>query len=546
VLAESPILPAWQHRALVELTFEPHARIECVAWLRGNPPRAPRGIALRAYQRIDRALFGSPRDPLQHVDAQELLAGVAALEARTVVGPAGHDLLADDLDALRARGLDVLLQLGGGRLDGAVLDLAQLGLWGFAHEELARRGIPPFFAEMASRTPVSEVRLVARTKVSERVLQRSFGSTNLNSLARNRAGALWKASLLPARAVRAFASERLPPFDHGPTEDGDTAPIARAPGPLAIARVGASIVARVVRNRVRTRRADRVWFIALRRRTAEPFASDPLAGFVPMPCPPDRFHADPMLVHAGGEHHLFFEDADRASGLGAISWCAVRADGTTGPVHRILESETHHSYPFVFAWRGAWYMIPETSEKRTVELYRATEFPLRWQLEKVIFRDVAAVDTTIFERHGRLWLFTAMSPSGGALDDELYLFHADDLGGEWTPHPMNPIVSDARRARPAGPLFWDGVTLYRPGQDCAGDYGAAFWLNRVDALDEREYRETPVRRIDPSWHPGGVCTHTYTRAGDFEAMDNRVWMPRTGRNRGGKTSLGIVCFLRQS
>ena len=47
-----------------------------------------------------------------------------------------------------------------------------------------------------------------------------------------------------------------------------------------------------------------------------------------------------------------------------------------------------------------------------------------------------------------------------------------------------------------------------------------------ERLDPDDYRETLVRRIDPSWLPGGLCTRTYTRAGDFEAMDNRVWKPR--------------------
>ena len=255
---------------------------------------------------------------------------------------------------------------------------------------------------------------------------------------------------------------------------------------------------------------------------------DSLEGFVPLPCAPDRFHADPMLVRTGDAHHLFFEDADRASGLGAISYRAILPDGGAGPVHRILEGETHFSYPFVFEWRGSWYMIPETSERRTVELYRALEFPLRWQLDKVLFHDVTAADTTVFEDRGRLWLFTAMSPSGGSLNDELFLFHADAPSSEWVPHPMNPIVSDVRRARPAGPLFRENETLYRLGQDCAGDYGAAFWLNRVEVLDASRYRETPIRRIEASWHPGGLCTHTYTRAGQFEAMDNRIWMRRRG------------------
>jgi hypothetical protein len=171
-------------------------------------------------------------------------------------------------------------------------------------------------------------------------------------------------------------------------------------------------------------------------------------------------------------------------------------------------------------------MIPETSENRTVELYRATEFPRRWELEKVLLHDVIAADPTLVEHEGRFWLFLAMSPTGASLNDELFLLHAETPLGPWTSHPWNPIVSDVRRARPAGPVFRDAGALWRPGQDCSGDYGAAFWLNRIERLDPDGYRETPVRRIDPSWLPGGLCTHTYTRAGDFEAMDNRVWKPR--------------------
>jgi hypothetical protein len=182
----------------------------------------------------------------------------------------------------------------------------------------------------------------------------------------------------------------------------------------------------------------------------------------------------------------------------------------------------------VFRWGDAWFMIPETSERRTVELHRAVEFPLRWRLETVLFHDAAAVDATPSFHGGRLWLFLAMSASGASLNDELFLFHADAPTGPWTPHPMNPVVSDVRRARPAGPLFHDHGALYRPGQDCAGDYGAAFWLNRVEVLDERSYRETPVRRIHAGWHPGGLCTHTFARAGALEAIDNRIWLPREG------------------
>jgi hypothetical protein len=93
-------------------------------------------------------------------------------------------------------------------------------------------------------------------------------------------------------------------------------------------------------------------------------------------------------------------------------------------------------------------MIPETRERRTLELYRAVEFPQKWELVKILAENVAAVDSTIFDYSGKLWLFANIAQPGASTFDELHLFHAKSLWGIWTPHPKNPIVSDVRRARP--------------------------------------------------------------------------------------------------
>jgi len=164
-----------------------------------------------------------------------------------------------------------------------------------------------------------------------------------------------------------------------------------------------------------------------------------------------------------------------------------------------------------------------------VELWRADEFPWRWSLEKVLLHDVLAVDPTLLEHEGRLWLFANLSELGGSMNDELFLFSADSLHGEWRPHPRNPVVSDVRHARPAGPFFREDGQLYRPGQDCSGDYGSAFWIHRVDRLDEHDYQETPVRRVGPDWFPGVVATHSIHRAGGFDAIDGRLWLRRGER-----------------
>jgi hypothetical protein len=108
---------------------------------------------------------------------------------------------------------------------------------------------------------------------------------------------------------------------------------------------------------------------------------------------------------------------------------------------------------------------------------------------------------------------------GGSTFDELHLFHSDSLEGEWTPHCKNPIVSDVRRSRPAGALFFEGGRLIRPSQDCSVRYGYAMTMNKVEVLSVAEYRETPCERINPDWFPGSICTHTYNRTEEFEVLD---------------------------
>ena len=40
------------------------------------------------------------------------------------------------------------------------------------------------------------------------------------------------------------------------------------------------------------------------------------------------------------------------------------------------------------------------------------------------------------------------------LHNELYLFYSDNLLSQnWKSHPMNPVISDVKRARPAGKIL---------------------------------------------------------------------------------------------
>ena len=525
ILLPAPVVPAWVHRVICDVAAGGASKLALVV-LDARPEARPRfrlsGAAFRAYEALDRRFFLFPRDHASPVDTSELFEGIPTLRARPVRSAAGATLSAADVEAIRRHHPDLLLSLGFPRLEGEALDIAPLGLWRFDHLDGDDR-VPPFAWEMLRGAPTTATSLRAVTPEGTRVLQRSFATTDRNSLHRSRNAAIWKSAGFVAFALRAAAAGRggadetlpAPPFE---------AP-DRAPNAFELARFAGGVAARVLRHRRHRQRADYLWFVALRPSRGS-LVDGPLDGFRPVPMPPGRFYADPFLAEDGGKSWLFFEDADTASGKGLLRCAEVLADGSLGESRVVLECEYHLSYPFVFRQGGQWYMLPETSENRTLELWRATSFPWRWELEKVLMRDVVAVDPTLLEYGGRLWLFANQSETGGAAHDELFLFHAASLQEEWQPHPLNPIVSDLRRARPAGALFVEDGRLYRPAQDCSGEYGSAIWLHRVDALDERTYRETPVRHIDASWHPGATCTHTLSRGGGFDAIDARMWVRR--------------------
>jgi hypothetical protein len=192
----------------------------------------------------------------------------------------------------------------------------------------------------------------------------------------------------------------------------------------------------------------------------------------------------------------------------------LNGGGATDPV-TVLERPYHLSYPFVFRAGSEIFMIPETSANNDIQLHRATRFPYEWSLEKVLCSNVRAVDTTPLFLDG-IWFFFTTS---ARLGHETFLFWSESLDGEWHYHPRNPICSDVRRARGAGPLFRSGGDLIRPGQDCSVRYGYAVALNRVLTISPTDYAEELIEVIYPKWRKGLLGTHTLSSNDSFEVVD---------------------------
>jgi hypothetical protein len=437
---------------------------------------------------------------------------------------------ADAISKLEGWDLDVMLSLGFRIIGGAVLDCARYGVWSYHHDDPdSYRGGPSLFWEIYDGAPVSGSALERLTNEQAEgdLIYRSFSATDPISLHRSRTRVYWKSAEFVARKLRDVHRDgELSVLQQG-DRAGPQAAIHHTPTNRQMLRFGWRVTTRLARQKTRKALARQQWFIAYQRRgaglpTAETFRSATL--LVP---PRDRFYADPCLVERKGSSYLFFEDFRFAEGKGVVSYCQLTPDGRRTRSQIVLERPYHLSYPFVFFVGEDAFMLPETAANGAIELYKAHAFPTDWALDAVLVSDVRAVDPTLIEHDGRYWLFANVAVEGASTNDELFLFSAGSLRGPWEPHPRNPVVSDVRRARPAGRPFIDASGgLIRPSQDCSGFYGSAVVFNRIEVLNENDYRETPVGRLEPSWQRSNLGTHTYTCSETWEAIDGRAWVPR--------------------
>ncbi|EPS72158.1 hypothetical protein M569_02599, partial [Genlisea aurea] len=245
---------------------------------------------------------------------------------------------------------------------------------------------------------------------------------------------------------------------------------------------------------------------------------------------PSNFVADPFLYVQGDVLYLFFETKNPTTRQGDIG-VAKSVDGgaTWRPIGIALDEEWHLSYPYVFEYDGNIYMMPESSEKGDLRLYRATEFPLKWTLEKVVMRK-PMVDAFIIRREGKFWIFGSdHSRIGSVKNGELEIWHSHSLSGHWRPHRGNPIRNGARRlgARNGGRPFVYNGSLYRIGQDCGETYGRGIRVFRVEVLTGREFREVEVevpsvmaesRKRRNAWN--GVRSHHL----DVQRLSSGKWI----------------------
>jgi hypothetical protein len=237
---------------------------------------------------------------------------------------------------------------------------------------------------------------------------------------------------------------------------------------------------------------------------------------------PNSIAADPILIRWQDRLTLLTENVDRTENRGFIEAWSVQNGGAI-PLGKIIEEPVHLSYPYVVQWQGNIYCVPEQASARAVVLYRAIDFPTRWERLGEMLSGVEAIDPTLFHFGSFWWL--AYTDASIDRHGRLMLWYSSEPLGPWKPHALNPVKIDPRSSRGAGPPFFHGDYLVRPAQDCCGEYGARVVFNRITKLTPEEFDEEIIGELTPDpkgRYPAGL--HTICRDGDIAVIDGKTYL----------------------
>jgi hypothetical protein len=475
------------------------------------------------YNRID-ALVARPQpDAFEVGDIKPLVAEAPVLEVVPIMKKYSDWLSAEDLDRIRSYDLDVALRFGFRILRGGALDIAKQGVWSYHHGDASvNRGGPAGFWEVVLGEPTTGAMLQRLSEDLDNgtVLYKSWSPTSDRFSTRlNRNHYYWKSSAFVMRMLQRLHCN-LTLSDQASSFSAYSHRLFKTPTNAEMVPLISKLTARYLASKTRGLWSFDQWILAYRFKTSATDLNNSLYKFKYLMPPRDRFWADPFPVKTGDRYYIFFEEYFYEKARGHISVLELDRKGITMGPELVLERPYHLSYPFVFEWENQFYMIPETGTKRTIELFRCTEFPIHWELDTVLMENVNATDATLIRVDELWWMFVNIGERAYPSDwDELYLYYSSNLRGPWTPHPMNPLKSDARGSRPAGRLFYWNDKLHRPAQNSTGRYGYGISMNEVIRLTKDDYLEREVNQITPAWDKRLVATHTLNFSEDLSVID---------------------------
>ena len=551
LLIDSYNQAAWSAKMFDNIIQSDFAEIRLVI-LNDNPKTAPSNSLLEkitnnsgrlvsvALRKISELVYNSliersthllPADAIENVE--DKLSSFPVLKIKTTKKKISEYFYAKDIEEINNYQIDILVRAGFGILRGDILTLPKYGVWSFHHgDNLLNRGGPAGFWESFESWPEtgSILQILSEDLDNGKVLYRSFSCTDSLSIKDNKNNYYWKTLSFMTRKMRELHRDGADAFFSKVRAEHETPVfysqrLYKNPTSYEYAK----LVWKKLKEKISTVIGNHFylnqWILMFH--IKEEFSSS-LWRYKKIVPPKDRFWADPHIIYKNQKYHIFIEELIYATEKGHISLIEMDQEGNFSKPEVVLDRPYHLSYPYVFEHENEYYMIPESLQNKTIELYKCIEFPKKWEFQMNLMENIEAVDTTPFYHAGKWWLFAnCIETEGTSSWDELYLFSSENLfSQDWKPHKNNPVVSDCKSSRPAGKIFLEGNRIYRPSQNCSVRYGYGFNINEIIRLDDEHYEEKIVSAVQPNWDKKIIGTHTFNRVENLHVIDAIYRRPR--------------------
>lgn len=265
---------------------------------------------------------------------------------------------------------------------------------------------------------------------------------------------------------------------------------------------------------------DEIYTIAVREKGTDTFYSIPYSA--------KYWYADPLVFQYGTKNYLFAEAYDRKTGKGAIAVAELNGKPENIEFKLIIEEKYHMSFPMVFAWGMEIYMVPETSENSSINLYHAIEFPYKWECAKSIITEAKIVDTVVYKKSSsRIYMLASEINPNSPLEVRYQKFSLRCNNGDWVlewDDKFNSRQIYNLKDRNAGNCFSVGEKLMLPTQISTDvDYGVMVSFREWDGnkweekmqLDPTDITVKDIKRRNI------IGIHTYSTTEKLEIIDIR-------------------------
>lgn len=230
------------------------------------------------------------------------------------------------------------------------------------------------------------------------------------------------------------------------------------------------------------------------------------------------FQADPFLIEKDDKLYVFYEAFSFRNSKGTLR-CRILDRELVELDDIRLEGfddlMCHLSFPYLIHINDQLFMIPESSERKEVILFKSIEFPARWKQVKVLISDTELTDNIFISVNETCYLLST------SMDNEIIIHSADHLYGQW--QRINPALKVSNpHHRGAGASYQVENKMYFLTQECTPEtYGKSIYIKELVTLNDANFDENLIEQINSSINRSdGV--HTLNFSNNYIVYDTKI------------------------